>query len=204
MAEPNPNITAFTPLTKKQEQFCNEYLVDLNGAQAAIRAGYSKKTAHIIASQNLSKLNIASVIDKKLEERAEKTKINAEWVLLELAKLYRANVFDYMKAGKDGKPYIDLTQVTREQMSVISEVFTETTQIDDKVFVGKTKVKLVDKLKTLETIGKHVNIGAWKETQQQINNDNRVTEIKVLVVNSDGQTVDSGNSGAAPVPALPK
>jgi phage terminase small subunit len=45
-------------LTLKQEMFCREYLVDLNGTQAAIRAGYSEDTAKEIASQNLTKLNI--------------------------------------------------------------------------------------------------------------------------------------------------
>lgn len=62
-------------------QFCKEYLIDLNGAQAAIRAGYSEKTAKEIASENLTKPNIVEYIQKQMDKRAEKTEINAEYVL---------------------------------------------------------------------------------------------------------------------------
>lgn len=68
-------------LTPKQLQFCKEYLIDLNGAQAAIRAGYSEKTAKEIASENLTKPNIVEYIQKQMDKRAEKTEINAEYVL---------------------------------------------------------------------------------------------------------------------------
>lgn len=71
-------------LTPKQEAFCREYLIDLNGAQAAIRAGYSKKTASVIAAQNLSKLIIANRISSLVAERSKKTGISAEYVLTSL------------------------------------------------------------------------------------------------------------------------
>jgi len=68
-------------LTAKQEQFCHEYLIDLNSTQAAIRAGYSKKTANVIGPENLAKPCIAEVIAKLKAQRIEKTQINAQWVL---------------------------------------------------------------------------------------------------------------------------
>ena len=73
-------------LTPKQQAFVQEYLIDLNATQAAIRAGYSEKTANRIGSENLSKPDIAEAIEKAMNERAEKTKTSAEWVIKELAK----------------------------------------------------------------------------------------------------------------------
>ena len=68
-------------LTAKQEQFCQEYLIDLNGAQAAIRAGYSKKTAKDIACQNLAKLNISTRIAELQAIRLKRVEIDQDWVL---------------------------------------------------------------------------------------------------------------------------
>lgn len=56
-------------LTKKQKIFCDEYLIDLNATQAAIRAGYSKKNANRIGSENLSKLDIKNYIDERMAEK---------------------------------------------------------------------------------------------------------------------------------------
>lgn len=70
-----------TKLTPKQEMFCKEYLVDLNATQAAIRAGYSEKTAEVIGCENLRKPNIADYIQKAMDKRSEKVEISAEWVL---------------------------------------------------------------------------------------------------------------------------
>ena len=68
-------------LTKKQEMFCKEYLKDLNATQAAIRAGYSEKTAKDIASQNLAKLNISKRIQELMDKRSNKVEITANNVL---------------------------------------------------------------------------------------------------------------------------
>ncbi len=69
-------------LTDKQEMFCVEYLIDLNATQAAIRAGYSTKTAQAIGAENLTKPLIAEKIAKSFNERIESTKIDAAYVLL--------------------------------------------------------------------------------------------------------------------------
>lgn len=68
-------------LTPKQQRFVDEYLIDLNATQAAIRAGYSPKTAQEIGAQNLSKLIIAQAIEQAKAERSERTKINQDEVL---------------------------------------------------------------------------------------------------------------------------
>jgi len=71
-------------LTAKQEMFIREYLIDLNGAQAAIRAGYSANSARQIADENLSKPYIKEAIEKAKSERQEELGLNAEWVLKRL------------------------------------------------------------------------------------------------------------------------
>ena len=71
-------------LTDKQEMFCQEYLIDLNATQAAIRAGYSKKTAKDIACQNLSKVYLAERIAVLQKERFKSLKIDQEFVIKNL------------------------------------------------------------------------------------------------------------------------
>ncbi len=74
-------------LTAKQEQFCLEYMVDLNATQAAIRAGYSKDTAQQIGSENLSKPLIAEKIAQLRAERSERVQIDADYVIENLAEI---------------------------------------------------------------------------------------------------------------------
>lgn len=68
-------------LTNKQRTFCQEYIIDLNATQAAIRSGYSEKTAECIGYENLRKPQINEVIQSMMEERAEKTGLSAETIL---------------------------------------------------------------------------------------------------------------------------
>lgn len=71
-------------LTPKQQRFVEEYLVDLNGTQAAIRAGYAPKNARITASQNLAKPIIARSIKELRDKQSRKTNLTAEYVLASL------------------------------------------------------------------------------------------------------------------------
>ena len=85
-------------LTPKQERFCEEYLIDLNATQAAIRAGYSAKTAKTIAAQNLSKVNVAEKIAEAKAKRSEETRIDAAWVL-------RKSVEFHDRCAREGEEY---------------------------------------------------------------------------------------------------
>lgn len=73
--------------TAKQNTFIEEYLVDFNATQAAIRAGYSAKTARVQASQNLTKLNIRAKIDEKMSERNKQILFDSYWVVENLKAL---------------------------------------------------------------------------------------------------------------------
>ncbi len=78
-------------LTKREQAFVREYLCDLNGTQAAIRAGYSKRTARIIASQNLTKLNIRTEIQALTAARFERLKLDADGLLVRAATILMAD-----------------------------------------------------------------------------------------------------------------
>ena len=71
-------------LTPKQQKFVDEYLIDLNATQAAIRAGYSQKGANVAASQLLSNINVSKVIELKRNKVSEKAGLSAEYVLTSL------------------------------------------------------------------------------------------------------------------------
>lgn len=81
-------------LTEKQKRFCNEYLVDLNATQAAIRAGYSEKTAKQIAQQNLTKLDIQEYIKKRMVEKEDALIAKQDEVLQTLTRVLRRQEMD--------------------------------------------------------------------------------------------------------------
>lgn len=101
-------------LTAKQQRFCDEYLIDLDGTKAAIRAGYSKKTAGVIASENLKKPNIKEYIKKRMEEKKKDLIANQDEVLQYLTSVMRrektenvvvtlVNEKSYYAQDEDGK-----------------------------------------------------------------------------------------------------
>ena len=83
-------------LTPKQARFCEEYLVDLNATQAAIRAGYSVESAGSIGSENLTKPEIRARIETAMAERSKRTGINADRVLRELGRIAFVNPKDVL------------------------------------------------------------------------------------------------------------
>jgi phage terminase small subunit len=89
-------------LTAKQELFCEEYLVDVNATQAAIRAGYSEKTAYAIGAENLRKLELQKEIQKNMDKRSEKTEITQDYVLGGIKDVTEANKKDNPNAALKG------------------------------------------------------------------------------------------------------
>jgi phage terminase small subunit len=88
-------------LTPKQQAFVDEYVVDLNGAQAAIRAGYSEKTAKEIAAENLTKPNIKAAVDAAILSRSKKTERKAADVLADVQELAKTAKAEYMAAPEN-------------------------------------------------------------------------------------------------------
>ena len=141
-------------LTPKQERFCAEYIIDLNATQAAIRAGYSKKTARQIGAQNLSKLNIQQRIAEKQKKAFAKAEIEAVDVLRELRALGFSNITNYLSFGPDGVTLFDSDNLTEEQGAAIKEVSEYVSRRGTK----KIKFKLHGKVHSLELLGKHLKL----------------------------------------------
>lgn len=83
-------------LTAKQQRFCDEYLIDLDGTKAAIRAGYSEKTAAVIASENLRKPNICEYIDQRMAEKEDALIAKQDEVMKYLTAVMRRELSEHV------------------------------------------------------------------------------------------------------------
>ena len=146
-------------MTAKQQTFVAEYLIDLNATQAAIRAGYSKKTARQVGQQNLSKLVISEAIAKATAERFQKLEITAEKVLQELARLGFFDPRKLFNADGSPKPLHELDDDTAMAVAgfEVAEVFEGVGEQRKSVGVLK-KLKLADKGQNLERLGRHLKL----------------------------------------------
>ena len=144
-------------LTPKQEAFVAQYLLDLNATQAAIRAGYSEKTATEQGSRLLTNVKVQEAIAKGQNKTAAKLEITKERIVEELAKIGFSNMLDYMRAGTDGDPYLDFSNLTREQAAALAEVTVEDFKDgrgEDARDVRRIKFKLHDKKGALVDMAK--------------------------------------------------
>lgn len=142
-------------LSEQRQRFVNEYLIDLNGTQAAIRAGYSVKTAQEQASRLLSNVMVQQAIAKRMAERSKRTGINQDRVVLELAKIAFVKMTDIV----DDHGRIKGTATDDDLACIESIKYKES----DNEFGGSVEreVKIGSKLKALELLGKH--LGMWND-----------------------------------------
>ncbi len=152
-------------LSEKQQAFVDEYMFDLNATQAAIRAGYSPKTANSCASRLLSKANIQDAIAVKCAERARRAGINADRTLMELGRLAfysPADVID-MDTG-------ELINHNRDELRIITKVKVKTTTRTSKDGCEETtterEYQFADKLKALDLIMRHLGVDRPKQEGQ--------------------------------------
>lgn len=139
-------------MTKKQKRFIEEYLIDLNATQAAIRAGYSPDTAKAIGSENLTKPDIRTHIDRAMADRSKRTGVNADRVLQELAKIGFADVTDFVTIEGHSVKVKTTDQMPRDKLGAIAGI---------KEGANGIEIKLNDKEKALELIGRH--LGMWND-----------------------------------------
>lgn len=160
-------------LTDKQQRFCEEYLVDLNATQAAIRAGYSENTAPEQGSRLLINVKVQNKIQELQQTRSERTKITADMVLQELGKVGFSNIQDFLNSDLTVK---DLQSLEKEKAQAIHSIKRSVTE-----FEGGTKevveFKMHDKLRALEMIGRH--IGFFEKDNDQSKTPIIIPDIKV-------------------------
>lgn len=144
-------------LTRKQQLFVDEYLIDLNATQAAIRAGYSVKTADVQGSRMLGNVKVQQAISEAMAERSRRTGINQERILIELARIALLNP----------KSLVNLEDATvnpeasPDDLAAIASVKVKRFPTKDGGEGIEREVKFYDKIKAIELLGKH--LGMFKD-----------------------------------------
>ncbi|ARC89980.1 terminase small subunit [Rhodovulum sp. MB263] len=148
-------------LTAKQRRFVEEYLVDLNATQAAIRAGYSEKTARQTGAENLTKPVIAAAIAEAQAQRSERTQLDADWMLRRLAAEVTADLADILDEAGAIRPVKDWPLIWRQ--GLVSGLDVNETLVEGEKVGQTVKIKLSERIKRLELIGKHVSVQAFRD-----------------------------------------
>ena len=162
-------------LTGKQQKFVDEYLIDLNATQAAIRAGYSEKNADKIGSQLLGKTRVMEAIDAKRKRLEVKSEITAEKVLQEYAKVAFSNIADFVDWSNGQITIIPSEKLTREQTACVAEVSESTSNQGTTV-----KFKLHDKLTALHRLGDH--LGLFKKIVEMSGKDGKPLQTQQMPI----------------------
>jgi len=167
-------------LTPKQARFVEEYLVDLNATQAAIRAGYSAKTANEQGARLLANVSVRSALSEAMQSRSKRTEITQDRVLKEIAKIAFGDARAVMKWGPGGVRLKESSELTDDEAAFVSEVSESTSATG-----GSLKLKTNDKVGALKLLGDH--LGMFRQ--------------KVEVTGKDGKDLLPMSAGVLVVPA---
>ena len=160
----------------KYERFCQEYIIDNNKTQAAIRAKYSEKTAGSKGEQLLKIVDIKNRVAVLQAALSKKSGVSAEMVVEELKKVGFSNIKEFLDEGNSIK---DLTELPDNVTAAVESVQTDTRHDsgDSDGYTEKTKIKCHSKLGALNDLGKH--LGIFNEDNKQ-----RVQPINVNITKS--------------------
>lgn len=172
-------------LTDKQQRFVEEYLIDLNATQAAIRAGYSESTARSIASENLSKPDIIEAISEAQAKRSQRTEITADRVLKELGRIGFSdirNVLTPLGHLRNPNEWDDDTAAAIAAIEVVTNSGEAGRDDEGRKLVERThKIKTWDKVSALEKIAKH--LGMFVERHEHSG------EVTINIASEDAQVL---------------
>lgn len=142
-------------MTPKQQRFVEEYLIDLNGTQAAIRAGYGPRRASESARRTLKNLEVADAIAAGMRAKRRRAEISADRVIEEYARIAFADIAEFVRFGPDGMEILEVAALSKEQTAAIAEVTESKTQRG-----GTVRFKLHDKLAALNALARHLGMNA--------------------------------------------
>lgn len=140
-------------LTQKETLFVQEYLIDLNATQAAIRAGYSKDSAHTTGHSNIKKPEVQSAIFEAMNKRMKRTNVTQEQIILALKRIAFANIRDIMNWNDSSVNITPSEDLTRSKTYAIAEISENVNQ-----HARTVKVRLKDSIRALELLGKHTGL----------------------------------------------
>ena len=150
-------------LTPKRARFVEEYLIDLNATQAAIRAGYSERTAYSQGQRLLKDVDVASALTQARTARSKRTEITQDMVLKELGKIAFGDQRGVMGWGADGVTLRESSELTDDEAAMVAEV-AETKTKDG----GSIRLKTNDKVGALQLVGKHLGMFADRLKVEQV------------------------------------
>ena len=147
------NTTKQKPLTQKQKTFVAEYLIDLNATQAAIRAGYSRKTAMEQGYQLLQKTSVYAAIQEAVDARAKRTQLTQDQVLNELVAIGFASLYDAFDIDNEKIVFKKIDELPANiQKSILEMTCVLTKDGTTKI----TRIKLACKIKALDMLYRHL------------------------------------------------
>jgi phage terminase small subunit len=149
----NALIEVVSAMTPKQDRFVEEYLIDLNATQAAIRAGYSPKYANSNAPKLLQNTSIRARVDAAIAAQSRRTGVTADRVVRELARVAFVNAPDVINVDEATLR----GDATRDDTAAISSVRVKVIPGEDGDGTER-EIKLADKLKALELLGRHLGM----------------------------------------------
>lgn len=145
-------------LNPNQLAFIKHYLVSANATEAAIKAGYSKKTAEAQGSRLLRNVKVSALIQRGQQMMAEKLEVKAADVIAELKSIGFANAADYYDFS-DGTPHLDMSNMTRAQSAAIASIKTKTyCEPGREGRVEEVEIKFHSKPQALDKLGKHLGL----------------------------------------------
>lgn len=167
------------PLTPKRRRFVAEYLIDLNATQAAIRAGYSPRTANEQGAQLLTVPAIAAAVAAGAKKATDKLELTAERILEELMRIGYADMGDYIKLDPDGTPLLDWSNLPDGATKVIQEIVQEEryTKMGERVL--KTRFKIHPKLPALDLLGKRLAL--WINRHEHTGKDGERLQQSIVI-----------------------
>ena len=166
-------------LTPKQQRFVDEYLIDLNAKQSAIRAGYSEKTASEIGYKLLQKPDVEEAIIDAKKNRQQRLQVDSDYVLKRLVEIDQMDVLDIMDDKHNLLPLREWPKVWRQYLSSLESL--ELSDADGAV----KKIKWPDKVKNLELLGKHIAVGAFKDKVEMTGKDGEPVQTNVTVATQE-------------------
>ena len=143
-------------LTPKQARFVEEYIIDLTGKQAAVRAGYAAKAAEVQASRLLRNAKVRVALEDAMQARSKRTTVTTDRVLTEFARLAFANMRDYWP--RPGET-IDLSRLDQDRTAAIAEITIDEAMDTAGVLHRRTRLKLHDKKGALDSLARHLGGG---------------------------------------------
>ena len=147
-------------LSPRERRFVEEYLVDLNGGQAAVRAGYSENGARAHASRNLKKPRVAEAVRAAMAARSKRTRVDADRVIRELERIAFADIRNYTVSGNAGTRLKAVAELSDDEAAAVVE-------LSGGKEDGNFRLKLHDKKKALDTLARHTGVFAPQRTQSQ-------------------------------------